>query len=588
VKICNFKALKETPLIKFTEMPVVVGKNDTGKSSILHALDVFFEKRHPTEDDLTIGAENTEIEIEVHFADFSEDVKNKLEETRLLSSSEELVIKKIFEIGSKKAPQKQMYIRDFVDSDFQNLHSRKERELNELGNKYNLEFAKAGRSITNESKIAKLIKYAIEHGIQEKDMWIIPDKDVLREIDGLLPIFTLFTSYINLNIEQAEYQNPFQEMIINEIDVDPELKKKVQVKVAEAIKKAVKEIEENLKLQTDTVKRIVPEPKFIWKKLVKINLEIEDQRGICVPLYNRGMGIQRLVMVALLKYIAEKQSGNLIKDRIFAIEEPETSLHPGAQRELIDSFRKLRKKGYQIIMTSHSPVFASEASEKDIVLVTRQKESASIVQHPNLQPDMVVDELGILPRDQIISYSACLFVEGPSDKMFFETVAKKFKDAGLIEQDFCDKNIGGVIVGGNNLKFYVEGRVLKKLSRKFAVIVDSDKKRPRDQVKKRKIDWQCRCREEGGEFFILRKRELENYLHPAAVERALGRKVTVEDFNDVKKQMASDYDFNKHFKRIVEEMQVQEILERDKYTDEKNNERHEILEIIQEMLRLVK
>jgi predicted ATP-dependent endonuclease of OLD family len=585
VRISNFKALRDTPVLEFTEMPVIVGKNDTGKSSILQALKIFFEEKPIVADDLTVGADVKLAEIQVNFDDLSQGVKDRLGLKKLLSSTGELAVKKSFRLGSR-TPEIQLCVKDFENPDFQGLYARKERELNELGQKHSLGFVKAGRSITNESKIEELAQYAKSHGQQEKDVWITPDKDVWEEVEDTLPTFTFFPSNVNLNLEQAEYQNPFQEMIVNEIELDKELSDKVQSKVSEAIKRAVEEIEANLRQQTDAIKRILPKPEFAWKKLVKIDLEVEDQCGVCVPLANRGMGIQRLVMVALLKYIAEKPSENPVSSRIFAIEEPETSLHPSAQRELIDSFRKLRERGYQIIVTSHSPVFAAEANDRDIILVTREKEKASMTQHPALNPETIVDELGILPRDQIVSYSACLFVEGPSDAIFFETMARKLKNSMRISHDFIDKKIGVIPVGGNNLKFYVEKRTLGKLHRVFAVITDSDKKSSSDQIKKRKTEWQCQCQNEGGKFYILKKRQIENYLHSDAIKRGLNRDVVIEDYNNIKEQMPSD-NIVKHFGRVVEEMKTEELLMRDKYIKENGEEGHEILEIIQELLCLV-
>ena len=117
------------------------------------------------------------------------------------------------------------------------------------------------------------------------------------------------------------------------------------------------------------------------------------------------------------------------------------------------------------------------------------------------------------------------------------------------------------------------------------MVIDSDKKNPTDQLKKKKTDWKCTCEADGGKFLILRKREIENYLHPAAIQRALNRSVTVEEFNDVGRQISSDYNWEKHLKPVVEAMTADEILEMDKYTKD-NTERHEMLDIVKELLGL--
>jgi predicted ATP-dependent endonuclease of OLD family len=586
IRIENFRALRDIPIIEFTEMPVIVGKNDTGKSSILYALAVFFEERTLTSADFTRGTNKDEpLKIEVHFTELPENATKTLAGKKLLSCNNNLIIKKIFKLGAKQ-PDFSLLVKDFVDPEFQNLQAKKERELNELGKKYNLAFVKAGRSITNESKITELVNYARSKGIGEADVWEDLDKDTINEVASFLPRFTMFPSSMNLSIDQAQFQNPFLEMIVNAIEIDQTIKETVQGKVAAAISEAIGKIEENLIQQTDTVKKLIPKPTFQWKRLVNLDIETEDQFGACVPLQNRGLGVQRLVMVAFLKYVAEKPlQASDPSNMIFAIEEPETFLHPSAQRDLIESFRELRSKGYQIIMTSHSPVFVAEAHEEDLILVTRQTENASIVCYPQLQTEQIVTELGILPRDQIVSFNAIVFVEGPSDQFFFESVVKTMKQKGLISTDFAEKKIGLFSIAGNNLEFCVEKHMLKQLNRKFGVVVDSDKKNPTDQLKKKKTDWKCRCEADGGKFFILRKREIENYLHPAAIQRALNLRVTVEEFNDVRRQISSDYSWEKHLKPIVKAMTADEILVMDKYTED-NTERHEILDIVKELLGL--
>jgi predicted ATP-dependent endonuclease of OLD family len=290
-------------------------------------------------------------------------------------------------------------------------------------------------------------------------------------------------------------------------------------------------------------------------------------------------------MVAFLKYLAEHGDDGK-HGVVFGIEEPETFLHPGAQRDLIDAFRQLKEKGYQIIMTSHSPVFAAEASRDDLILVSRQSGEASIVQGQQLSADLIVQELGILPRDQIAGFSACVFVEGPADQTYLETAANTLKAAGKLPSNFAEANVGVVLVAGDNLRFYVEKGLLRKLNRNFAVVVDSDKKSSTDSLSQKLLEWKTKCESDGGVFVILRKRTLENYLHPEAIRRILGRNAIVEDFNDVKSQISNQYDWRRHLKPIVEAMTADEILEMDKFLDQDGNENHELLEILEKLLQL--
>jgi len=566
--------------MQFSNMSVIIGPNDAGKSSILHALAIFFEKRMGEKSDFHLEAGQDEsIEIEVEFSEIDDNTRLQLKEKRLISSSENLIIKKSFDQNFKpKSVLVKAY--DFVDPDFQNLWSKKETELNKLGQKYGLDFKKAGRSITNKSKIEELVNYAESQQYAKDDVWIEPDKDILDELQSSLPAFIIFPSELSLDTGQSVFQNPFQQMIMEAVEIDQSLKENVEEIVRKAVSQAIEAIKTNLMEQTDSVTQLIPKPVFEWKKLVRLDIEIIDQFGIKTHLVNRGLGVRRLFMVAFLKYVAERNINH--KTCIYAIEEPETFLHPKAQRVLIDAFRKVVEKGNQIIITTHSPVFAAEVGQEDIILVSRGQTQSNIRQGTQVRPEDIVEELGILPRDDIAGYAACMFVEGPADKVFFETISKTLYDAGKISGNLSDKKIGIVPVAGDNLKFFVEKElILKRLNRCFAVIVDGDKK---DQT--RISQWKQKCEEEGGKFFILRKRSIENYLHPVAFKRILNKSITVEEFNNVKEQIP-DYDWNKHLKPVVEGMSADEILEMDRY-DDGAGEKHELVDILESILQLPK
>jgi putative ATP-dependent endonuclease of OLD family len=587
IKIKNFRALKETPAIALSQMPTIIGRNDTGKSSILHALAVFFGQRKLNNLDFHAGSGGSDlIEIEASFTDIDDDAKSFLQQRKLLDSLGCLVVKKTYDRELKPKPV-EVKAYDFIEPDFQNLWSRKEKELNDLGRKYGLDFTQSGRSITNESKIEELIRYAESKQIAKADVWILPDKDISNKIENYLPDFYLFPSELSLETEQSSFQNPFQDLIVRAIDIDNNIKDAVQKKVGEAVEEAMRKIQKNLTEQTDSITQLIPKPNIQWKKLVSLDIDTIDQFGTQVPLSSRGLGVRRLLMVAFFKFDAERAKESGKNGRIYAIEEPETFLHPRGQRDLIEAFRRLKEAGSQVIVTSHSPVFAAEAGNDDLVLVTREEGIARIMQGKELQLELIANELGILPRDTVAGYAACIFVEGPADQFFLEAVSRTLYEAGKTACNLKDKKIGVVPVGGNNLKFFVEKElILKRLNRRFAVVIDSDRTQATDQIPTKVLNWKKKCEEEGGKFFILRKRAIENYLHPDAIKRVHGRPVTVEDYNKVKELISTDYDWNKHLKPVVEAMTADEILEKDRY-NEGTNVKHEFLELFDAVFKLV-
>lgn len=88
-----------------------------------------------------------------------------------------------------------------------------------------------------------------------------------------------------------------------------------------------------------------------------------------VDLEDCGSGTQSMTALALYSYLAELESTTYI----LGIEEPEQNLHPQAQRELLS---KLQALPLQIIFTTHSTVIIDELKHEDVVLCRRSTSTA--------------------------------------------------------------------------------------------------------------------------------------------------------------------------------------------------------------------
>lgn len=586
VTIRNYRSLKEIPFVPVGEFTVVVGKNDAGKSNFIYALGMFFDDRQPKDDDLSRGClPDDPIEVEVAFARIDDGDLSTLRTMRFLSKDSTLTVKKIFKTRSRQ-PVVMLKTLDFLDADFQNLHSKKEQELNIIGDKYGIDLTRAGRSHTNLGKIDQLVEYATQKGVPVGDVYVAPDDDSWKIVEAMLPRFTVFPSELDLDVERTEVQNPFQLLVEEAVQANQQDWDNVRCKVEQRVSQEVAKIERHLLDQTDTITKLTPKYQFQWKRMTTMNFDTTDASGAEVPLENRGMGVRRMLMVAFLRYKADKARIKPTKRIVYGIEEPETCLHPSAQRILIDCLRTLANSGDQIIMTSHSPVFAAEARQENIVLMKREAGKSAVVAGHDLRPEAIVEELGIEPRDLVACFAACIFVEGKSDEVFLSSITKTLRNSGIVDSDFQEKGIGFVLVCGDNLRFFVDGMHLKKINRRFAVVVDSDKKHAGDALSTKLLSWKSRCESAGGKFHILRKRAIENYLHPSAIKRVTGRDVTVIEFDNVKDLISSSYGIESHLRPIASQMTAPEILEMGRYVDENGQERNELVELAKALLNL--
>lgn len=584
-----FKVLEETRL---GQLATIVGKNDVGKSSILGAIQLFFEDKPKieTEDIHDMANPDEDVIIEIAFTDIPETiqiedgVESTFQEEMLLDKKGYLRIRKTYPRNDPTKVKISLITWDFQNESFAGIVKLKERELNSKCHDHGIDVTKAGRGITNKSKREKLRTKARKDGIPlgERKLIMSPRDDLWKRIKSHLPDFQLFEAETKTNVGETSFQSTFRPII----KMAAEQQKVADARtnftgvIEEALQREVDKIFERLKRYTSDLTTLRVKPAFSWDKAVSIDILAKDNSGTEKPLNKRGSGIRRLLMVAFFQYLAEKQDENA-SNFIFGIEEPENNLHPGLQRELTYSFRQLADMGYQIIITSHSPVFAGSSPIEDLTLIVREGGVARSVQYPELDTGRIAEELGVEPSDQITGYKACVFVEGKDDIIFWKTVASKLRKAGHIEANFEEKGIGFIPVGGSNLKYWIDIRAMKRLNRRFGVVIDSDRKSQSDNIPQRKLNWKQQCEQEGGVFFILRKREIENYLHPDAIQRS-GRKLQkYDDFTDMKNL------FGENVFKVINDMTADEILEMDRY-EENGTTHHELKEIVETLLKLVR
>jgi hypothetical protein len=462
------------------------------------------------------------------------------------------------------------------------LTALKEKQLLERCSSVGMETTRSGRGITNRDRRERLRAKAIEEGIEleTRELTMKTNDDLWKRINGLLPGFVLFESDTRLGVGETGFQKEFRSVVQTAAQNSQviEARRAFIGAISSSLQQEVEKIFEKLRTHTDALERLTAKPEFLWDKAFMLDILGKDHQGVEKSLDRRGSGLRRLLMVAFFEYLADRSS-EAQGEYVFAVEEPENCLHPGLQRDLAASFQQIAGRGYQIIVTSHSPVFVGASPVDDLALVIRERGMARASQRPQLSLSVVAEQLGVEPCDQITGYGACVFVEGEDDVRFWEAAARKLKEAGHAEADFNDRRIGLVVCGGDNLKHWVNRRTMRRLNRRFGVVVDSDRRTSEDQVPQRKLNWKEKCEEDGGVFHILRKREIENYIHPDAVRRARLSDQAYDDFTDMKER------YGNNVSRVFQDMSADEILSMDIYQED-GLEHHELKEILQSFLSL--
>lgn len=257
-----------------------------------------------------------------------------------------------------------------------------------------------------------------------------------------------------------------------------------------------------------------------WQGLFSLSLNTDDG----IPLNKRGSGVRRLVLVSFFKAEAERRFKSSAKRSIiYAIEEPETAQHPNNQRILIDSFKALSEEsGCQVLLTTHSPGFASSLPQESIRYVSRNAGTKT----PQIQSGVdvfgqVAEALGVTP-DSRVQVLVC--VEGPTDVLAMKALSSALHQVDATFPNLAtDERLAFVVLGGGTLEHWVNKHYLRGLNKREVHIYDGDVPDYAEYAKR------VNERGDGSWAAVTAKHEIESYLHRDAISMAFGFNIEVTD-----------------------------------------------------------
>lgn len=539
MRVENYRGIKDSGWLEFNQMNAIVGRNDAGKSSVLHAINAFYNENKLLEEDRYFGAGDAQTVIEIIF-----DGEQLFDiPVVLLDNDGKLHIKKsATQVG--EAYKNTIIVRDFESASYKNI-------LQLTASKYTSLFR--GLGLEAPETIDKDALYVlIDHLLVQETNYVTEEHEIKSAIlkgilKDLYPQYSLFSADTNLDTGASTFQNQFKKIITNAIEAHIEEFSNLQEEVSATLNDEVDKIGRFMVNHYPSMSELKPNISYDWSKLVNFEVIMKDNAEYEVDLSHKGTGIQRLFMVSYFQYLAE-QSVEDTGSYIFALEEPETFLHPGAQRTLLDSLKKIAEN-HQVIITTHSPVFASEISNHNITVAIKTNVESVYKQGNDVSTEVLVEELGIRASDNILNSRLLVFVEGSNDVKFWKTIYNL-----IVGHDYEDDEVLFVPGGGSELHNIAEMNLMSKLNRNFMVIVDKDAGAV-DYADKLAKQERLRSivEEKGGELVVLRKREIENYYCARVVtDMLLERGFTVENL------VIEEYeDFPAKMKRLFAGQNVQ-------------------------------
>lgn len=540
----NFRSYRRKTVIPFSQLTAFIGKNDAGKSTILEALDIFFEggviKIEP--DDATKDGNPREVRIAAVFSDLPQhlildsNARTTLEAEHLLNPDGYLEIHKVFNCNAvAPKPKISAYAVHPTNNEAADILQKNQRDLRKIIEE------KALQNNCNQAENPSM-RQAIYAAIGQlnKSPVHIPLNDengkaIWTSLQSYLPIFALFQSDRPSSDQDPEVQNPMKVAIAQALgELENELEqvtRQVHIKARETALRTLEKLSESYPDIASTL-----EPRFKkpgWKNIFKLDLEADDG----IPMNKRGSGVRRLVLLSFFQAEAEKRRNENGSSRsvIYAIEEPETSQHPDSQKQIISALRALADAGDQVIITTHVPALAGLIPVKSIRYVDFDYETRTVSVLDGSTDETVyskvAEALGVLPDPlEQEGIAVAVLVEGKTDIDAIRSMISVLSNAGEIDQ-IDEQRVFWAIGGGDDtLMDWVERRYLDKLNVPQVMIQDSDRTSPDLPIKAGKENWLHEMQQrEGVTAFLTRKRSMDNYFHPATVRRLTNNLVTVPD-----------------------------------------------------------
>lgn len=540
VKVSNFRCFKDETAVTLGNLVVLIGKNDSGKSSLLDAMNIFFNGV-PEQDDLCVYAADQKLTITCVFDDLprqlviDEQYPTDLAAEYLLNQEGKLEIAMVFNCtGSGKVKPASVFARaNHPTADkYDDLLTLTNAKLKQRAREVGVDVTGVNQTINTALRRA-IWAHSPDLKCQPVNIELKSEaaERIWDQLKKHLPVFALFKSDRSSTDQDSEAQDPMKSAIKEAIKSQEgtlsAIADKVKEEVQEIANRTVEKIREmNPELASQLTPRVSTKN---WDTLFSVSLTGDED----IPINKRGSGTRRLVLLNFFRARAEKEAESKGTNIIYAIEEPETGQHPHNQKMLVEAIQDLATRdGCQVFLTTHTPVLARRFPYTFLRFIT-QKNGRPDVHHEHDEATLseITDSLGVLPDHKIKAFFG---VEGRYDITFLCHISRILAEVGEDLPDLGKAEDEGTLVlvplGGNNLDLWVSR--LKGFNRPEFYLMDRDTQPPEnpkyhaiaEELKKR-----ANCT-----VWTTERKELENYIHPDVVkEKYPAYSGTGQAFEDV-------------------------------------------------------
>lgn len=424
VEIKNFRTLLDFEIELDEKFQIVAGANNSGKSNLLRALNIFFnegfdeDSYYDKSKDLSYHIEKgtgslspTTIEVDLFLKDY--------EIKKIKDLDKYIINSNIIRTKGYYSGELEGWYHSNTSGNFP-IHKELKNGLNRI--------EKRSHSI---GKLFNRIQF----------MYIPAQYDISNKINQLVAeeiLPTMVDSYGNTGLS-----NKVKDLKDKIDDVDKLTKEVLKEKnelISQSFRDVIKKFPEiqagiNLEKYALEVSLTGESLSEILSKRIVLNVQDASHKEVD----SKGSGIQKLVLITLLEYFSKNMEAKARYTNpflIWAIDEPETYMQPKLQKQISEIFKDISET-HQVICTTHSPKMIDIYNPQNVKLfyletepfpVARKggkimfKKMTKILKNSDINfIDKLKEHFGVESNDGWILRDKNLLFEGSDDVIYFHT-----------------------------------------------------------------------------------------------------------------------------------------------------------------------
>lgn len=424
VRIKNFRTLKDVT-IPFDSVTTFIGPNGTGKSTVLRALDWYFNGKPGslTENDFSFGVTDEDIEVQVTFADLTEKDRNELGKYAPTGVTTFTAWKRRAQDGSESLSANSKSYAPFNAIREKGSAADKKAAYNELRN--------------SDSSLGLSAWSSVDAANQAMTTWEAAHTDQLVEspeslqtnffgfnsggkMSGLFD-YVLVTADLRASEESLDGKSSIigriLERSVDRAAADEEIAKIVEesrVKQQKVYEEKFKEQLETMTAQLNEVvtsyspgRSVMITPADVQLKAPRTTFDVAVLDGTTETAVERqGHGFQRTLLISALQLLAQSGAASAEGVICLAIEEPELFQHPIQAQAFAKVLRSLAEnadKRIQVTYATHSPYFLEARHFDQVRRLTRSSDEVPVVTvHFTAVDDVKTKLNGTIDADQVV------------------------------------------------------------------------------------------------------------------------------------------------------------------------------------------